>query len=146
MTPKREGYLLVDHQASPGLPEDVAIAAGYDPLMCREGKRFEAATLTCAHCKSAIVKNPLRVRQREACMKCSGRYICDICAFKASLPDYVHSPYTRYVDVTADLWAKNLQMKSHNELLFGDPVRTAKPLAAPPPPVEPVIEKEQTNG
>ncbi len=142
MTPKREGYLLVDHQASPGLPEDIARASGYDPAMCGEGKRFEAATLTCAHCKAAVVKNPLRTREREHCMKCSGRYVCDNCAIVARLPDYNHAPFEKYVDVTADLWARDLMMPSYNELLFGDPVRTAKPLAAPPPPAI----KDQTNG
>ncbi len=132
---QKEGYLFVDHQASPGLPEDVAIASGYDPLMCKEGKQFEAATLTCAHCKTAVVKNPLRARERVTCMKCSGRYICDVCGLRMSMPDYNHAPYEKYVDVTADLWASNMMMLNYNELLFGDPVRTAKPLVVPPAPV-----------
>ena len=149
---QREGYLLVDHSASPGLPEDVARASGYDPAMVAEGKRFEAATLTCAHCKVTVVKSPLRTRERNYCMKCSGKYICDVCGFRATLPDYNHAPYEKYVDVTADLWAKDLMMPSYNELLFGDPIARAKPLelptvAPPAPPPEPTpAQKETTNG
>lgn len=89
---KREGYLLVDHQASPGLPEDVARAAGYDPAYVREGKRYEVGTLTCAHCKTTVVPNPFRTREREFCFKCM-HYICDVCGFRASAPDYDHAPF-----------------------------------------------------
>lgn len=96
---KQQGYLLVDHQASPGLPEDVARLAGYDPKFCGEGKRFEADTLTCSHCKTAVVKNPLRQRERVHCFKCN-HYICDFCAFKAySKPDFDHTPFDKIVDV-----------------------------------------------
>lgn len=134
--PVREGYLLVDHQASPGLPDDVARASGYDPLLCREGKRFEAATLTCRHCRTTVVKSPLRTRARHQCAKCSGRYICDGCFFQSTLPDYSHAPYEKYVDVTVDLAAKGLMMSSHEALLFGDPVRTARPLVLPTQAIE----------
>jgi hypothetical protein len=103
---KQQGYLLVDHQASPGLPEDVALAAGYDPLMCREGKRFEADTLTCSHCKCAVVKNPLRTRERAHCFKCN-HYVCDICAFKATMPDYTHTPFDKVIEVTLTRAAMN---------------------------------------
>jgi hypothetical protein len=95
---RREGWLLVDHSASPGLPEDVARAAGYDPTFVREGKRYETATLTCAHCKSTVVPNPQRTRERAKCFKCL-HYICDGCAFRASLPDYDHAPYERRVEL-----------------------------------------------
>lgn len=91
----REGYLLVDHQASPGLPEEVARASGYDPKLCREGKRFEAATLTCAHCKASVVKNPLRQRERYTCFACGIKYICDICAQAARQPGYNHLPFEK---------------------------------------------------
>ena len=99
---QREGYLFVDHSASPGLPEDVARASGYDPLLCKEGKRFEAATLSCIHCKTVVVKSPLRQRERHKCMKCGGKYICDGCAFLASMPDYSHLPFEKYTDLTLE--------------------------------------------
>lgn len=48
---RHEGFLLIDHRASPGVPEEIALAAGMDPKHCGEGKLFEAPTLTCSHCK-----------------------------------------------------------------------------------------------
>lgn len=90
---KREGYLLVDHSASPGLPDNVARAAGYDPLLCREGKKFETATLTCKHCKLTMVKNMWRTRERANCYKCGCAYICDWCAIAMLQSDYDHKPF-----------------------------------------------------
>lgn len=97
-----EGYLMIDHRASPGLPEEVAIAAGYDPKLTGEGKLFEAASLTCAHCKVVVVKNPLRTRERGMCPKCGHHYICDICDYRTTQPDYSHLPYDKIVDLTVD--------------------------------------------
>jgi hypothetical protein len=94
------GYLMVDHRASPGLPEDVARKVGYDPRFCQEGKLFEASTMTCSHCKCAVVKNPLRTRERHSCMKCGGHYICDGCAFNATLSDYTHTPFDKVIELT----------------------------------------------
>lgn len=88
-----EGYLMIDHRASPGLPENIARLAGYDPLFCREGKVYETATLGCAHCGGAYVKNPFRVRERASCSLCGGRYVCDTCNAVRSSPDYVHRPF-----------------------------------------------------
>lgn len=98
----REGYLMVDHRASPGLPADIARAAGYDPDAVGEGKLFEAATLTCAHCKVSVVKNPFRVRERANCPKCDHHYICDGCDYQTTLADYSHLPYDKFVDLTID--------------------------------------------
>lgn len=103
---QREGYLLFDHRASPGLPEDFARAMGMDPALAKEGKVFEAATLTCAHCKTVVMKNPYRLRERSACMKCGGKYICDGCGFAAYHPDYDHSPFEKQRDQLADCLAK----------------------------------------
>jgi len=102
---RHEGYLLVDHRASPGLPEDVALKAGYDPKFCGEGKIFEAASLTCSHCKNSWIKNPLRTRERAYCSKCD-HYICDWCDLKRQDPLYVHLPYSKVVDITLELAAK----------------------------------------
>src|SRR6185437_1135439 len=55
-----EGYLLIDNRA-----------AG-------EGIK-ETATMTCGHCKTVVVMNPLRIRERANCFKCD-HYICDLCA------------------------------------------------------------------
>lgn len=54
-----EGYLMIDHRAC-------------------GGKLEEAGTYTCGHCERVVVKNPLRVRERGYCKKCSG-HLCDTC-------------------------------------------------------------------
>lgn len=95
----QEGYVLIDHRASPGLPEDVARSVGLDPRHCGEGKLFEAASLTCSHCKIAVVKNPLRVRERASCAKCGWHYICDFCAAEMDKPDYSHLPFEALIEV-----------------------------------------------
>jgi hypothetical protein len=95
---KQQGYLLVDHRASPGLTEQQALAAGYDPRLSGEGKVYEADTMTCAHCKTVVVKNPLRTRDRPHCYQCD-HYICDICAVKAKTED-THMPFSKYLDLT----------------------------------------------
>jgi len=95
---KQMGYLMVDHRASPGLPEDIARLSGYDPVLCREGKMYEADTMTCSHCKNVVVKNPFRSRDRNYCAKCSGHYICDMCAYEATASDYVHASFNKIAD------------------------------------------------
>lgn len=102
MAKNQMGEIVVDHRASPGLPEDIALAAGYDPKFCREGKMYEQATMACAHCPNVVLKNPFRTRDRHYCAKCSGRYICDPCAFKATLSDYVHAPNAKFYDDLKD--------------------------------------------
>jgi hypothetical protein len=97
-----EGRLVVDHRFSPGLPEDIARAAGYDPAHTGEGKLLEQATLTCCHCRCAVVKNPLRTRPRENCPSCGNRYLCDPCHARAQHPDYDHTPFEQFVDDTID--------------------------------------------
>jgi hypothetical protein len=95
---KQLGYLHVDHSASPGLPEDIAIAAGYDPKLCKEGKVYEADTMSCSHCPNVVLKNPFRTRERHYCAKCGGHYICDPCAYLMTLPDYVHVSNAKFTD------------------------------------------------
>lgn len=74
-----EGYLFVDHRASPGLPEDIARLCGYQPEHVREGRVYEAPTLGCAHCGAHVMMNPDRKRERGWCWKCD-KYICDACS------------------------------------------------------------------
>lgn len=94
---KQMGYLVVDHRASPGLPEEVAVQYGYDPKLCREGKMYEADTLTCSICRGTVVKNPNRTRERHSC-KVTGHYICDGCAYLQAQPDYVYVSFDDRVD------------------------------------------------
>jgi ribosomal protein S27AE len=83
-----EGYLMVDHRASPGLSDN--------PLM-GEGKLFEAKTNHCSHCGTVVIMNPLRTRERSFCSKCN-KYICDNCGVSVKLPDYVHKPYKQQIE------------------------------------------------
>lgn len=34
--PTYEGYVLIDHRASPGIPADLAVALGLDPMLVKE--------------------------------------------------------------------------------------------------------------
>lgn len=75
----REGYLMVDHRASPGLPSGFMRNLGLDCPEAPEGKLVEAATLICCHCGNIYVKNPERTRARGHCFKCND-FECDGCA------------------------------------------------------------------
>jgi hypothetical protein len=88
----REGYILLDHRASPGFTEEQARTLNLPYEQTKEGAMFEAASLTCAHCKCAVIKNPLRTRERAHCFKCN-HYICDLCEAKTREPDYIHKPF-----------------------------------------------------
>jgi hypothetical protein len=95
------GYLFIDHSNSPGIPEWMARQAGYDPKQVGEGRRMDVKTLCCAHCKVHVVPHPTRPdSDRATCAKCGHHYICDVCAFRASQPDYVHTPYEKKVELT----------------------------------------------
>lgn len=113
---QREGYLMIDHRASPGLPEDIARRTGLDPRYTGEGKLLEGATLTCSHCKTTVFKNPLRTRERAYCSKCD-HYICDLCAEEIRLPDYSHFPFDKLVDVSRSLASRGVILGSRQELL-----------------------------
>jgi len=93
---KAEGYLMVDHRASPGIPTELAIKLGLDPKLVGEGKLMEAATLTCGHCRSVVIVNPLRTRERAHCFKCNS-YICDGCKAVGKC-----RPFTQVVDDVMD--------------------------------------------
>ena len=94
----REGYMMVDHRASPGLTEAQARACGYDPRHAAEGRLLEEAILACCHCSQKFLKNLERTRPRERCVKCSGDYVCDVCALEMRKPGYVHRPFVKLID------------------------------------------------
>lgn len=112
---------MIDHRASPGLPAELSIRMGLDPRFTGEGKLLELATLTCAHCRSPKIKNPLRTRERGRCVKCDA-YVCDRCAGIMAQPDYNHMPFEKIVDVTVDFAAKQQSMGSPPVLLGLKPV------------------------
>ncbi len=61
----REGYVLIDHRESPGVPGALGGQVG-------AGSFFEAPTRTCRHCRSVTIINPDRVRERSYCRSCDG--------------------------------------------------------------------------
>ena len=90
MINQHEGYLLIDHRASPGVPDAIAVKTGFDPKQLREGKILESATTKCAHCLCVVIKHPMRIRERAFCQKCN-QYICDWCDAERCKPDYKHA-------------------------------------------------------
>jgi hypothetical protein len=115
---QREGYLLIDHQASPGIPEEMAAKLGMDPKQVAEGKVLEAGTVTCAHCKGVVLKNPWRTRERYNCPKCSFKYLCDACAAAARQPDYNHTPFEKQADDVFEAAVRSMTLGSPSKLLM----------------------------
>lgn len=78
---RHEGYLFIDHRASPGITAEFIRSCGKNPadfLIVGEGKMVEAATYTCSHCQKVVVIKPDRTRARGYCPKCD-RQVCDAC-------------------------------------------------------------------
>lgn len=71
-----EGYLMIDHRAGVGVPDEDMIAQG---LPAGSGRGlYESATYTCKHCGFTVVIEPKRIRERAYCRGCD-HYICDAC-------------------------------------------------------------------
>ncbi len=90
----REGELMIDHRASPGLPAGFYRSIGLEGLDCPEGSLAEAATITCAHCNTVVIMNPDRSRARGHCHKCDA-YVCDNPACHRDC-----TPFSKILDVT----------------------------------------------
>lgn len=71
-----EGYLLIDNRNSPGVSPDFIRQSGKDVPIVTEGKLYESATMTCAHCNTIVILNPNRSRARGYCSRCD-KYVCD---------------------------------------------------------------------
>lgn len=95
-----DGYLMVDHRASPGIPAHQAERMGLDPKAVGEGSVYEAPTLGCPHCGSHVILNPQRSRERANCSYCN-RYICDGCALAMKDPSYVHHTAMELAELVA---------------------------------------------
>lgn len=75
---RHEGYLLIDHRASPGVSAEFVRASGKAAPFAGEGQMLEAPTITCSHCHQVLIVNPDRQRARGYCGKCD-HYVCDRC-------------------------------------------------------------------
>jgi len=95
-----EGWVMVDHRASPGIPAEKARQLGYRAEDVREGGVYETVTYGCDHCGTCYVKNPWRTRPREHCFKCN-RDICDGCYAAMQHPDYVHKTFRQLFEEDA---------------------------------------------
>lgn len=98
---RQQGWGLVDNGPewrAPGsyINEDQARALNL-PLGYARTQVVEFDTLHCEHCGGCQIKNPDRVRERGHCMSCMS-YVCDVCWFKMSMPDYVHETFWGKVD------------------------------------------------
>lgn len=76
---RKEGYLLIDNRASPGVSREFIQSSGKDAPVVGEGEIYESATITCSHCHTVVVLRPDRTRERHYCTGCD-HYICDVCA------------------------------------------------------------------
>lgn len=88
---RRHGELLIDHQASPGVP-------GLPKI-------FEAKVYTCSHCQRQIIHGPNRKREKTTCYQCF-KYICDNCASMAKVVEC--KTYTALVEEADRLAHKGL--------------------------------------
>ena len=95
---RHDGELIIDHRASPGIPQEMARSFGFDPKALGEGSLFETAVLGCCHCAGVQIKNPDRKRPRNFCFSCN-RYICDLCAEVSKQPEYVHRSFSEISDM-----------------------------------------------
>lgn len=108
----KEGYLLIDHRNSPGIPPEMALAAGY-PVGAGVGL-FEAPTYTCSHCQAVVVLNPKRNRDRAYCQKCD-HYICDDCGAAMGQTKECH-PFEKLADTVLEMGVR--QTEGSNILLL----------------------------
>lgn len=76
---RNTGYFQVDHRDSPGLTNEEIHTLG-SPLPFNSGRsNFEADVVTCRHCQTMVILNPLRTRPRPPMCSGCGRYVCDKC-------------------------------------------------------------------
>ena|SRR5215468_6839395 len=104
-----EGYLLVDHRASPGTPEVPG------------GTYLERPNFTCCHCGCVVIMNMARTRPRGYCAKCD-HWTCDhvVCATECH-------PILRSVELAQrypDLGLPFLLRGPRGELLFNPELET----------------------
>lgn len=78
----REGWLSIDNRLG-GAPSKDYLAQvaklqqqGVHVSGALPGTQYESATITCCHCHTIVVLNPLRTRDRGYCARCH-HYVCD---------------------------------------------------------------------
>lgn len=101
-----EGYLLIDNRNSPGVSEELlrTISPGLPPGA--GAGMFEAPTITCSHCQTVLVVNPLRTRERSYCAKCD-HYVCDGCGLVLTQTG-VCKPFSKVVEEVQERAVKQI--------------------------------------
>lgn len=101
----KEGWLLLDNRESPGVSDDLlrTVSPGLPPGAGRG--LFEAPTITCSHCQTVVVLNPLRTRDRAYCQKCD-HYLCDGCG-AALAASGVCTPFVQVIEEAQEQAAKH---------------------------------------
>lgn len=92
----QEGYLALDHRASPGISERDVARMSPDAPPGAGRSLWEMPTLGCPHCGKQQIVNPLRTRDRPWCQKCDA-YICDDCKL-VMVTTGKHRPFTAIID------------------------------------------------
>lgn len=118
---KNEGFLLIDHSASPGLTpadfEKVGITEhslhklGLSMVEFGEGKRLERASKRCCHCGNIVYLHPERIKPRNFCRTCppGHDYVCD----RAEC-HYDCKPYRKKLEKIAEDWLRAERIKQKN--------------------------------
>lgn len=102
---RHEGYLIIDHRDSPGVPSQLTHSLDKFFPDVRQGMTFESATVTCCHCNAVVILNPDRTRPRGYCAKCD-QYVCDKpgCSLECT-------NFSRVLDTLQEHAFKNLNLK-----------------------------------
>lgn len=111
-----DGYLMIDHRFSPGVPEALAVKSGFAPNSLRAGYTFEGATYQCAHCLGTVFKLPDRTRPRGYCAPCDS-YICDECNGARLAGDYKHVSGEAVSDAILNSAVRGVALGSSLDLL-----------------------------
>lgn len=91
-----QGELLIDHRNSPGITPEFMRANNLSGPCVGAGRTFESGLKNCTHCGTDVIMNPLRVRERQWCMRCDA-YICDGCGLLRKLGGYEHKTAAQHM-------------------------------------------------
>jgi len=108
-----EGLLIIDHRASPGVPDHWMPNAENMPPRSGQGL-FEVPTYSCGHCPQQVALNPKRRRPRGHCMKCDN-YICDRCNAKYAMTRECKT----YEQTLDELQEKGLKEQDYGNTIIG---------------------------
>jgi hypothetical protein len=101
----KEGWICMDNRESPGVSDALLRTVGVSLPPGAGVGMFEAPTITCSHCQTVLIVNPLRTRDRAYCQKCDA-YICDGCGTAMALSG-VCKPFAQLIEEVQEQAAKH---------------------------------------